>query len=107
VSGFLAWCDAHGVPSITAVQPPHVAAWIETQTRTHAAPTVKQQLAALRHLFDWLMTGQVLPVNPAGSVRGPSHAVKAGKTPVLEPAEARLLLESIDVLKPVGYATGR
>jgi site-specific recombinase XerD len=102
VSGFLAWCDAHGVPSITAVQPPHVAAWIETQTRTHAAPTVKQQLAALRHLFDWLVTGQVVPVNPAGSVRGPSHAVKAGKTPVLEPAEARLLLESIDVSKPVG-----
>jgi hypothetical protein len=42
------------VSSITAVQPLHVAAWIETQTRTHAAPTVKQQLAALPHLFDWL-----------------------------------------------------
>ena len=102
VSGFLAWCDEHGVSWITAVQPLHVAVWIETQTRTHAAPTVKQQLAALRHLFDWLVTGQVVPVNPAGSVRGPSHAVKAGKTPVLEPAEARLLLESIDVSKPVG-----
>ena len=34
-------------------------------------------------LFDWLVTGQVLPVNPAASVRGPKHVVKRGKTPVL------------------------
>jgi integrase/recombinase XerC len=35
-----------------------------------ASPSVKQRLAAIRHLFDWLVTGQVVPVNPAGSVRG-------------------------------------
>ena len=64
VADFLAWCEDNGVPSITAVQPLHVAAWIEQQTREHAAPTVKQRLAALRHLFDWLVTGQVMPVNP-------------------------------------------
>jgi hypothetical protein len=29
--------------------------------------------AARRHLFDWLVTGQVVPVNPAASVRGPRH----------------------------------
>jgi hypothetical protein len=75
--------------SITAVQPLHVSAWIEQQTRAHAAPTVKLRLAALRHLFDWLVTGQVMPANPAGSVRGPSHVVKSGKTPVLAPEEAR------------------
>ena len=38
----------------------------------HAAPTVKQRLAAIRHLFDWLVTGQVVPPNPAASVRGPA-----------------------------------
>jgi integrase len=48
------------------------------------------------------VTGQVVPVNPAASVRGPSHVVRQGKTPVLEPAEARALLDSIDVSKPVG-----
>jgi len=32
---------------------------------------VKQQLAAVRMLFDWLITGQVMPANPASSVRGP------------------------------------
>jgi site-specific recombinase XerC len=85
------------VPSITAVQPLHVSAWIEMQTREHAAPTVKLRLAALRRLFDWLVTGQVIPTNPAGSVRGPSHVVKAGKTPVLAPEEARALIDSIDI----------
>ena len=42
------------------------------------------------------MTGQVLPTNPATSVRGPTHVVRTGKTPVLQPAEARLLLDTID-----------
>jgi len=99
---FLAWCEEGGVTSITAVQPLHVAAWIELRTQEHAAPTVKQRLAAIRHLFDWLVTGQVMPVNPAASVRGPNHAVLTGKTPVLKPAEARALLDSIDVTLPAG-----
>jgi len=102
VSDFLDWCADAGVPSITAVQPLHVAAWIEQQTRECAAPTAKLRLAALRHLFDWLVTGQVVPVNPAASVRGPSHTVKAGKTPVLEPEEARCLLDSIALTTVVG-----
>jgi hypothetical protein len=55
----------HGLTSITAVHPFHASAWIEQQTREHAAPTAK-----LRHLFDWLVTGQVMPANPAGSVQG-------------------------------------
>jgi hypothetical protein len=58
---FLAWCASVGVPSIAAVQPVHVAAWIEAATRELAAPSVKQRLAALRHLFDWLVNGQVVP----------------------------------------------
>jgi hypothetical protein len=47
---------------IKAVQPLHVSAWIEQQTREHAAPTVKLRLAVMRHLFNWLVTGQVIPV---------------------------------------------
>jgi site-specific recombinase XerC len=90
------------VTSITAVQPLHVSAWIEQQTRDHAAPTAKLRLAALRHLFDWLVTGQVMPANPAGSVRGPSHIVKSGKTPVLTPEEARTLIDSIEITTPAG-----
>ncbi|MDB5395262.1 MAG: integrase [Rhodospirillales bacterium] len=103
VGAFLTWCSDAGVPSIAAVQPLHVATWIEAQTRSKlAAPTVKQQLAAIRHLFDWLVMGQVMAVNPAGSVRGPSHIVKSGKTPVLDPTEARQLLDRIDVTTQIG-----
>src|SRR5271157_629887 len=46
--------------------------------------------------------GQVMPVNPASSVRGPSHVVKRGKTPVLSPDEARRLLDHIDVSTHAG-----
>lgn len=69
--------------------------YIETRQQTHSAPDVKQQLAAVRMLFDWLITGQVVPHNPAAAVRGPKHVVKTGKTPVLEAKEWRTLLDSI------------
>jgi site-specific recombinase XerC len=100
--GFLAWCAEAGVPSIADVQPLHVSTWIEASMREVAAPSVKQRLAALRHLFDFLVVGQVVPVNPAHTVRGPRHVVTIGQTPVLDPAEARALLDSIDVAKQAG-----
>ena len=102
VADFLAWCEDSRVPSIAAVQPFHVAARIEVQTKEHAAPTAKLRLAALRLLFDWLVTGQVVPVNPAAAVRGPAHTVTEGKTPVLSPEEARQLLDSIEVTTIAG-----
>ena len=101
-SEFLTWCVDVGVPDLAAVAPLHVATWIELQGQTLAAPSVKQRLAAIRHLFDWLVVGQVMPHNPAASVRGPSHTSRTGKTPVLDPSEARQLLDSIDVSTPAG-----
>jgi integrase/recombinase XerC len=89
---FLAWCDARGVTSIAGVQPLHVAAWVEQLGREVSVPTVKQRLAGVRHLFDWLVTGQIIPTNPAASVRGPAHSVRRGQTPVL----------AIDVTTPAG-----
>ena len=93
VGQFLRWCEARGL-GLRDVSPLHVATYI----RTHpgSAPTVKQHLAAIRMLGDWLVVNQVLPVNPAAAVRGPKHVVTKGATPVLSPAEARKLLESID-----------
>jgi len=102
VAEFLAWCEGRGVASIAAVQPLHVAAYIEALSKARSAPTAKQRLAAIRRLFDWLVVGQVMAHNPAASVRGPSHIVKRGKTPVLAPEEARQLLDSIDATTPVG-----
>jgi integrase len=42
-----------------------------------------------------MVTGQVMPSNPAHAVRGPSYSTKKGRTPVLSPEEARHLLASI------------
>ena len=102
VAEFLDWCADAGVPSIAHVAPLHVATWIEAQMRVVSVPSVKQRLAALRHLFDWLVIGHIVQTNPAGSVRGPQHIVKGGKTPVLDPVEARALLDSIDTATPAG-----
>ena len=96
---FLAWCGARGL-GLRAIAPLHVAAYI----RTHpgSVPTVKQHLAAIRTLCDWLVVHQVLPSNPAASVRGPKHVVTKGSTPVLTPAETRALLDRIDTGTVVG-----
>jgi site-specific recombinase XerD len=99
---FLDWCESAGVASVADIAPLHVAAYAEQLTKTHSAPTVKQRLAAIRHLFDWLVTGRVIERNPAHSVRGPSHRVKRGKTPVLDASEARALIDSIDVTTSAG-----
>lgn len=100
--GFLGWCAAREVTALPQIQPLHVAAWIEELGREVSVPTVKQRLAAVRHLFDWLVAGQVVAHNPGVSVRGPAHSVRRGKTPVLDPTEARALLDAIDVSTPIG-----
>jgi site-specific recombinase XerD len=102
VRDFLDWCEDAGVASFRDVRPLHVAAWVEAQTQAHKAPTAKLRLAAIRHLFDWLVNGQVVPVNPAASVRGPTHIVRKGQTSMLEPKEARKLLDSIDTATAIG-----
>ena len=80
----------------------HVAAYIEQLGRTHAKPTVKQHLAAIRMLFDWLVTGHVLDTNPAHAVRGPKHSVRKGKTSVLSAEEMHDLLAAIDTTSLLG-----
>src|ERR1700730_13593140 len=102
VGDFFAWCEQAGLSTLESVQPVHVAAYIEQLCQTRSAPSVKQHLAAIRMLFDWLVVGQVVPSNPASVVRGPKHVVKRGKTPVLSPEEARELFSSIPTDTLVG-----
>jgi site-specific recombinase XerD len=102
VGQFFAWCEDRGFTDLIQVEPIVVATYIEHLGKHRSKPTVKQHLAAIRMLFDWLVTGQILPMNPASSVRGPSYVVKCGKTPVLTAEEARGLLDSIDTSHVVG-----
>ncbi len=101
VRTFCSWCDARRL-TIETLRTHHVGAYVELLGKRYSAPTVKQHLAAIRMLFDWMVVRQVVEMNPAAAVRGPRHVVKRGKTPVLTNDAARQLLDSIDVSTPVG-----
>lgn len=102
IRAFFEWTSSRGYTELHQIEAMTVAAYIEQLGRSRSKPTVKQHLAAVRMLFDWLVVGQVLPANPASSVRGPTHVVKRGKTPVLSPDDARRLLDSIDTSSVIG-----
>jgi site-specific recombinase XerD len=102
VREFADWCAQQRFHELIDIEPLHVAAYIEQLTARLAKPSVKQHLAALRMLFDWLVVGQVIATNPAAPVRGPKYTVKKGKTPVLAQEEARALLDSLDASTLVG-----
>jgi site-specific recombinase XerD len=99
---FAHWCEGRGITELARVEPFHVAAFIKHLQGKFSPPTVKQHLAALRMLFDWLVTGHVIDLNPAHAVHGPKHVVKKGKTPVLASDEARTLLDSIETESLIG-----
>ena len=97
VRQFSAFCAEIGIVDLGQVEPVHVAAFVELQLKTQSKPTVKVRLAALRMLFDWMVVGQVISLNPAHAVRGPKHTQRRGKTPVLQADEARTLIDAIDI----------
>jgi integrase/recombinase XerD len=94
--------ERQGMGRLDEVEPVHVATYIEQLGRRISTPSVKQHLACIRMLFDWLVTSQVVPVNPAHSVRGPRHSVNKGVTPVLSSEEATALLAGMNVSTVVG-----
>jgi site-specific recombinase XerD len=99
---FFGWLERNGIAELADIEPVHVATYVEQLGDLVAKPTVKLHLAAIRMLFDWLVTGQILATNPAHAVRGPKHVVKRGKTPVLSADQARALIDSIDTSTVVG-----
>lgn len=90
---FFAWCDEHGL-SLPEIESYHISAYIEELRLTASDATVKQHLASIKMLFDWLVIQQIVPRNPAAAVRGPKLTVHRGKTPVLDEVSARLFFES-------------
>lgn len=101
VRRFSDWCGEHHC-RLEELKPVHIAAYVEELGKRMeeggtglSKPTVKQHLAAIRMLFDWLVTGQIVPYNPATSVRGPKYVITKGKTPVLTEDEAKALFETL------------
>jgi len=68
VGQFCTWLEARGIHELARIEPIVIAAYIEQHPA--APPTVKQHLAAIRMLFDWLVIGQIIPVNRASWGRG-------------------------------------
>lgn len=99
---FCLWCQHQGVPhpilDVREVTAAHVSTYIELLTyRSGQKPSsVKQALAAIRMLGDWLVVKQVLRGNPASPVRGPKLVVTEGLTPCLEDDDVVAFFESIE-----------
>ncbi|MGE3181442.1 MAG: tyrosine-type recombinase/integrase [Phycisphaerae bacterium] len=98
---FLDWCDELRIPLVD-IEPIILAGYVEQLTKELSPATVKQHLAGIRMMFDWLTSRQILAANPATSVRGPKHSVMDGATPAFDVKQARKLLESIDVGTALG-----
>lgn len=92
---FFDWCSAHHI-ALQQLEPMLVASYIEEIGQSLDRPSVKQHLAGIRMLFDFLVLGQVVKMNPASAVRGPKHVVKKGLTPVLTAEEAHGLFATIE-----------
>ena len=102
VGEFAQWWSAQSLGELVDIEPVHVAAYVEQLGRRLSKPSVKQHLAALRMLFDWLVVRQVITTNPAAPVRGPKYTVRKGKTAVLTAEEARQLLDSMPTDSVIG-----
>lgn len=94
ITQFFHWCHSNGL-ELHDIHSIHLASYIEKLQTISSAPTVKQHLAGIRMLFNWLESGHIIDKNPATSVRGPKHVVKRGKTPILSAKDTRMLLDSI------------
>jgi site-specific recombinase XerD len=92
-----------GITALDDVRPFHVSAWLDAMTaRGLSAPTVKQRLAALNSLFESLLLQRTISSNPVRLVKGPSHVISKGRTPVLTGEEMVQLLEAIDPTTLIG-----
>src|SRR5918911_9888 len=96
VRQFLTWCDGRGL-ELVRITPKDVGQYLHLlRKRKLSVATRKQQLAALRHFFDDLVTRHAMILNPALSVRGDRYEAVEGKTPEITVAGARKLLTSVD-----------
>ena len=101
VSRFFHWCEFRGA-SFERIEPLIVAAYIEEISGQFSTPTVQQRLAAIRMLYDWLVTGGIVATNPASAVKAPRFSKKTGKTPVLQAEEMKRLLDGVNTETVIG-----
>ena len=96
VNRFSQWCALRNL-ELTRLNPVVIAGYIEALGEELGVTSVKQHLSAIRMLFDYLVTGHIVPFNPAQAVQAPRYSATEGKTPILSAPETRQLLDSIDI----------
>ena len=102
VRRFLRWAENRRL-ELNTITPKDVGVYIDGLRKENTSvATRKQQLAALRHFFDSLVTRHAIILNPALSVRGERYQVVEGKTPEITVQGARTLLHSIETGNVVG-----
>ena len=103
LGSFFAFLEEGGRVRVQDIGPRDVGDYLEAaKANGLSTATLRQHLAAIRMLFDHLVTGGVLEHNPALSVKAPHQQVGKGKTPVLAAEETGELLRSIDTDDVVG-----
>lgn len=97
VMRFMSWAEDRNL-ELADITVFTVSAYITEMSREYSARSVRQHLGAIRGLFDHLVAGKAVAMNPASSVRGPQDDRGKAKTraTVMQPQEIRLLLDSID-----------
>jgi site-specific recombinase XerD len=103
LGSFFAFLEDGGRARIQDIGPLDVRDYLEAaKANSLSTATLKQHMAAIRMLFDHLVTGGVLEHNPALSVKAPRQKLGKGKTPILTAEEAGDLLRSIETDNVVG-----
>jgi len=92
-TGFFEWCERKGL-AFADIESFHISAYVEQMLESKSDSTVKQHLASIKMLFDWMVIKQIVPRNPAAAVRGPKLVQRHGKTPVMDEEGAKAFFES-------------
>jgi len=103
LGSFFGFLEDGGRERVQDIGPLDVRDYLEAAKANRlSTATLKQHMAAVRMLFDHLVTGGVLEHNPALSVKASRQKLGKGKTPVLTAEEAGELLRSIETVSVVG-----
>lgn len=102
VTRFCDWMEAIGLADLAAVQPLHVATYVEALGKTHGKASVGQHLSALKSFFAFLVAGGTLKRSPAVEVKAPTFSRRRGATPITSGSEVRRLMDAIPTDSLVG-----
>lgn len=99
---FADWCEQYAL-ELSDIEPVHIEAYTQQMEATHAPASIKQHMSALKKLFDFFITGQIVTFNPVDAVARPVERITRGKTDILEPTQMKHLFKSIKLNNVVDY----